>query len=337
VNDARVVATVGRNATTGESGAVLLTPAGGLPAPTAPADLTGTPHPAIRMEPFNAIVLTWRNTSALTRGYELQRRPVGTADWILLSLVPPGTATTHTDTTVGVGATYDYRVRAVGLGSSPWSNTVTVTAPATPLDTTPPAVAITAPASGATVSGTVTVNAVASDNVGVTALRVSFWNQYLGTEVPLGETPGPGPIAVPWNTAGLTPATYTLWATAEDALGNWARAEVPVVVAPASAGSTMRVSAISLGGRTSGGVTTINGTVVVKSGSASVPAAAVAVRWALPGGTTRTATATTDATGRARFSVSGVRGTYTLTVTDVAKPAYVFDPAASVLTRSITK
>ena len=63
-------------------------------------------------------------------------------------------ATNHTDTTVGVGVTYEYRVRATGLGgASPWSNVVTVTAPATPLDTTPPVVTILTPANGATVSG----------------------------------------------------------------------------------------------------------------------------------------------------------------------------------------
>src|SRR5205823_12542951 len=39
-------------------------------------------------------------------------------------------------------------------------------------DTPPPSVAITAPAGGATVAGTVTVSATASDNVGIT--RVQF-------------------------------------------------------------------------------------------------------------------------------------------------------------------
>ena len=57
----------------------------------------------------------------------------------------------------------------------------------------------------------------------------------------------------------------------------------------------------------------------------------------LPDGTSRTATATTGSTGRAAFKVSGGRGTYTLTVTGVSKTGYVFDAAASVLSRSITR
>jgi hypothetical protein len=32
---------------------------------------------------------------------------VGTNDWTSLALTPPGTATSHTDTTVGVGITYE--------------------------------------------------------------------------------------------------------------------------------------------------------------------------------------------------------------------------------------
>ena len=112
------------------------------------------PTPARGTEPYNSINLTWENTSSLTRGYELQRRAVGTNNWTSLALTPPGTATSHTDTTVGVGITYEYRVAAVGLGgNSPWSNIATVTAPATPLDTTPPSVSILSPANGASVSG----------------------------------------------------------------------------------------------------------------------------------------------------------------------------------------
>jgi hypothetical protein len=39
----------------------------------------------------------------------------------------------------------------------------------------------------------------------------------------------------------------------------------------------------------------------------------------------------------ARSATKSGRGTYTLTVTNVAKSGYTFDAASSVLTRSITK
>lgn len=337
INDQRQLATVGRNSITGQSGAVLLTPLGTLDPPTAPASLQGVAHTATRMEPYNSINLTWQNTSVLTRGYELQRSLAGANSWTTLSLVPPGTATSHTDTTVGVGVTYDYRVRATGVGgSSPWSNTATVTSPATPLDTTRPVVSILTPASGATVSGTVVVSAQATDDVGVEYLEISYWNPYAGQQVILGSVSNAGSLAVNWNTSGLAPATYTLRAYAYDALGNWAQVDVPVVVVAEVQG--MRVASITLSGKASGTQVNVTGDVTIKDRAGrSLAGAAVSIRWTLPGGGTQTATGVTGSNGRARFGVAGPRGTYTLTVTGVAKPAYVFDADASVLSRSITR
>jgi len=338
INDQRAYATLGRNSLTGQSGGVLLTPVGLQEPPTAPTNLRGVAHPATRMEPYNSINLTWQNTSPLTRGYELQRSVAGAGAWTSLSLVPPGTATSHTDTTVGVGVTYDYRVRATGVGgNSPWSNVATVAAPSTPLDTTPPTVRILAPAANATVSGTVTVQAEASDNVAVELLEISYWNQYTGQWVVLGSRTGAGTLAASWSTAGLTPDTYTLRAFAYDTLGNWSQAEIPVVVTGGSGGQ-MRVSGIALSARRSGSRVDVTGDVTVRTPTGSaVPSAVVAVRWSLPGGGSQTASATTDSSGRARFRVSGPRGTYTLTVTGVARTGYVFDAAGSVLSRSITR
>jgi len=158
INDQRAFATVGRNSITGESGGVLLTPVGTQEAPTAPANLVGLAHPSTPAEPYNSINLTWQNTSPLTRGYELQRSVASTASWTNLALVPPGTATNHTDTTVGAAITYDYRVRATGIGGpSPWSATATVTAPGKALRVTNIALSGRAAGSKVTVSGDVTV------------------------------------------------------------------------------------------------------------------------------------------------------------------------------------
>jgi len=338
VNDQRQVAAVGSNPGAGQSGGVLLTPGGALPAPTAPANLQGVAHPATRMEPFNSINLTWENTSPATQDYELERSDAGAGAWTRLALTPPGTATNHTDTTVGVGVTYDYRVRAVGVGgASPWSNVATVTAPATPLDTTPPVVSILSPANGASVSGTVVVSAQATDNVGVEYLEISFWNQYTGQQVILGSVSNAGTLSVNWNTSGLTPAAYTVRAFANDALGNWSQAEITVNVT-AGASTVMRVTDIALSGRVSGSKVSVTGDVYVKDGNGqAVSNAAVTIRWTVPGGANRTATATTGSSGRARFTTSGGRGTYTLTITGVSKSSYVFDAAGSVMTKSITK
>lgn len=339
INDGRQVATRATNSMTGQSGAVLLTPSGALPAPTAPVNLQAVAHPATSQEPFNAIMLTWDNTSALTRSYELQRSPAGANNWTTLSLTPPGTMTHHTDTTVGVGITYDYRARAVGLGGpSPWSNFATATSPSVPLDTTPPVVNFVAPANGATVSGTVAVSATAADNVAVKYLEISYWNQFTGQEVILGSVNDAGSLTVNWNTSGLTPATYAMWAFAHDALGNWTQTEISVNVS-GSAGKSMKVSDIVLKGTVKGSKVSITGDVYVKDtrSGAAISGASVTVQWTLPNGSTTTRTATTNTAGRVRFTSSGGRGTYILTVTGVARSGYVFDSAGSVLVRSITK
>ncbi|MDH5274664.1 MAG: hypothetical protein OEY13_16520, partial [Gammaproteobacteria bacterium] len=160
VNDLRALAALGRNSITGESGGVLLTPVGTQQAPTAPANLVGVAHPSTTSEPYNSINLTWQNTSPLTRGYELQRSVASAATWTSLALTPPGTATSHTDTTVGAGITYDYRVRATGIGgASPWSAIATVTAPAPVKSLQVANIVLSAKAAGSkvTVTGDVTV------------------------------------------------------------------------------------------------------------------------------------------------------------------------------------
>ena len=337
INDQRLVATSARNSVTGETGGVLLTPAGTLQAPTAPVNLQGVAHTATRMEPYNSINLTWENTSTLTRSYELERRQVGGTTWTLLTLTPPGTATNHTDTTVGVGITYEYRIRAVGLGgSSPSSNVVTVTSPTTPLDTTPPVVTISNPLNGATVSGTVAISAQATDNVAIEYFEISYWNQYLGQQVILGSVSNAGTISVNWNTSGLAPAAYVLRAYAYDTLGNWTQTEVTVNVGVST--KSMRVSSITLSGTVSSGKANITGYVSIKDSSGiSIQNANVTIRWTLPNGTTKTMTALTNSAGQAKFTVSGTRGKYTLTVTNVTKSGYVFDTAGSILSKSITK
>ena len=221
-------------------------------------------------------------------------------------------------------------------GPGAWSNVATVTAPQTPLDQTPPVVDITAPADGATVSGVVVVTAAASDNVGVTYLEISYWNQYQGQEIILGSVNGPGPLSVNWNTAGLTPAAYTLHATANDALGNWTRDQITVNVG--SSGPVLRVTNIAMSGSVRGSTASISGVVTVKDGSGKVVSGArVDARWTLPNGSTKTASGTTSSSGTVKFSTSGARGKYTLTVTNVSKTGFTFDAAGSVLSASITK
>ena len=91
-------------------------------------------------------------------------------------------------------------------------------------DTQAPTTAITAPASGATVSGTVSVTASASDNVGVT--KVEFY-----LDGALQSTDTTSPYAWSWNTAAASNGSHGLTSKAYDAAGNvGTSAAVPVTV-----------------------------------------------------------------------------------------------------------
>jgi len=81
-------------------------------------------------------------------------------------------------------------------------------------DTTPPTVRITSPASGATVSGTITVAASASDNVGVVGVQFKYNGINFDTEK---TTP---PYSATGYTNNVPNGTYTLTAVARDAAGN---------------------------------------------------------------------------------------------------------------------
>jgi len=80
-------------------------------------------------------------------------------------------------------------------------------------DTTAPTVSITSPSSGATVSGTVTVSASASDNVGVS--RVELW-----VDGALHSSDTTSPYSFSWNTTTVANGSHSLQARAYDAAGN---------------------------------------------------------------------------------------------------------------------
>ena len=80
-------------------------------------------------------------------------------------------------------------------------------------DTTPPNTSVTAPAAGATVSGTVTVTATATDNVGVTKIELYVDGTLLGS----GTT---SPTSASWNTTTATNGSHSITSKAYDAAGN---------------------------------------------------------------------------------------------------------------------
>src|SRR6185295_8399336 len=81
-------------------------------------------------------------------------------------------------------------------------------------DTTPPTVSITSPASGATVSGTISVTATASDDRGVAGVQFQLDGVNGGAE----DTAAP--YSVSWDTTTAGNGSHTITAVARDAAGN---------------------------------------------------------------------------------------------------------------------
>ncbi|QQS59297.1 polysaccharide deacetylase family protein [Candidatus Peregrinibacteria bacterium] len=92
-------------------------------------------------------------------------------------------------------------------------------------DTTPPTVSLTTPTNGATVSDSITVQANATDNIGVTGV------QFLLDGSPLQSEVISAPYTLSLDTKTITNGAHTLSATARDATGNTATAtEISVTV-----------------------------------------------------------------------------------------------------------
>jgi fibronectin type 3 domain-containing protein len=93
--------------------------------PAAPRELRATAVSPTRVD------LTWLDVRGDT-GYRIERRLAGTDQWVKLGYSGPS-VTRFSDTTAEPGRTYQYRVRAGGVGaSSEWSNVATATTPAAP-------------------------------------------------------------------------------------------------------------------------------------------------------------------------------------------------------------
>jgi C1A family cysteine protease len=95
--------------------------------------------------------------------------------------------------------------------------------PTTGSDATKPTVQISSPSNGTTVSGTVTIQASASDNIGVSSIALSINGSVVGTVNGSAYT-------FSWNTGSLSNGNYTITAVAKDAAGNQGMASVTVGV-----------------------------------------------------------------------------------------------------------
>jgi phosphatidylserine/phosphatidylglycerophosphate/cardiolipin synthase-like enzyme len=113
-------------------------------------------------------------------------------------------------------------------------------------DGNPPTVAISTPATGDSVTGTTTVGAISSDDVGVVGVQFKL------DAVNLGAEDLTSPYSVSWNSTSASNGAHTLTATARDAAGN-TTTSAPVVVtvsnvAPPSGTIVLRASDVIANG-----------------------------------------------------------------------------------------
>jgi hypothetical protein len=144
----------------------------------------------------------------------------GTTTALTTSLTTP-----HSQLLSGLTAstTYHYRVRsadAAGNGATSADASFTTAA----ADTTVPTVALTAPANGATVSGTITASANAGDNIGVASV------QFQVDTANIGAADTNAPYSTQFDTTTAANGWHTLRAIARDAAGNTATGSVTVTV-----------------------------------------------------------------------------------------------------------
>jgi hypothetical protein len=161
--------------------------------------------------------------------------------------------TSHQEPVTGLkpGTLYHYRVHSTSAttGSSVGGDQALTTL----ADTTPPTVSITAPAAGATISGSVTVTATASDNVAVATVQFKVDGTNAGVALTAA------PYSTSLNTTNYTNGSHTLTAVATDTSGN-ATTSAGIAVTISNSATAPTISSLSPASGPVGGSVAITGT-----------------------------------------------------------------------------
>jgi hypothetical protein len=124
------------------------------------------------------------------------------------------------NTATFVNGTHTLRARAIDWANNWTESTITVTV--NNVDSTPPTASITSPLDGATVSGSITITAAASDDVGVQKVR--FWvdSTYLGYDSTAAYTRS-------WDSTSVSNGPHTIRVQSFD-LANNVSSDVTITV-----------------------------------------------------------------------------------------------------------
>lgn len=187
----------------------------------------------------------------------------------------------------------------------------------TPSDT-PPTVTVTAPAEGATVVGTVTVTATASDDKGVNQVQFFVDDVSIGTD-----TNGGDGWSASWNTTTTTNASHVVKAVATDTIGQTGQDTNTVTVNNPT--STINMHVGDLDG-TKSGTNRWSATVTITvhdAAHAAVAGVVVSGSWS-NGGTSSCTTTTAGTCSVTKSNIARSTTSVTFTVTGMTKTGYLY-------------
>jgi hypothetical protein len=219
------------------------------------------------------------------------------------------------DTNTLSNAAHTIKAIAYDAANNQANHQISVTVSNTVADTAAPTVSITSPANGATVKGTITISASASDNVGVT--KVAFY-----VDGVLKSTDTTSAYSYSLDTTTLSNAAHTIKAIAYDAANNQRTHQISVTVSNDKTAPVVQAPPNRVVEATSSGGAVVNypaatatDNIGVTYGPVCTPASGSLFR---VGVTTVTCTAK-DAAGNTGSA------TFTVTVKDTTAPTVVID------------
>ena len=171
-------------------------------APSIPIGLTAT---AISSTQINLSWAASTDNVAVT-GYQVLRGGI---------VIATVANTSYSNTGLTAGTNYVYTVKAVDAAGNASAKSASANATTLTPDTTLPSATITAPTGSAPLSGTVTISANASDNVGVSGVTFLVDNVVVG-----GGEDTTSPYSVSWDSTTVPNGVHTILARARDTSGN---------------------------------------------------------------------------------------------------------------------
>jgi hypothetical protein len=157
------------------------------------------------------------NASGDTTQVTFQRRPSGGGGWTTIGTAGGAPWAATFDTTLVPDGNYELRAIAVDAGANSGTSNIVSTS----VDNTDPSGLLTRPGDGATVGGTVQLEATASDNAGGSGVGSVTWQAQTGgggfADI-AGDSSAP--FAATWNVSGLPSGPYDLRIVVSDAAGN---------------------------------------------------------------------------------------------------------------------